>query len=625
MNNASPFSRPTIVRTTLFTLALAIVLGCAHLIFKNLLPGPKGMGPDYSFFFPELLSNYYAVRIEGWLTPPWFTPAFCGGQPAFADPQSIFYSVPQFLVAYFDPVHSVYGTLLIFIGAGFAGAYLFLRFSLGRSVPAAIVGATVFALNGFFSHRMLIGHLAFHGIMLTPWLALFLTMPTGKSSSPVGKSLLLGVAGAAVLAYWIVSGMAVLVIPAAMSVAALVLIHGIIGGSLRPLPIRAALSVVLGLGLAASKIAAALAYTAELPRTGYLLPGMSTVLETVNIAIRALFLSPENIAAIAAASMSNTQFRFDRHELEFTVTLVPAALAVIALISLLYRGRASRHTADGVNAWKAGLGTALALLLALPIAVNTFDPHWNSFLKSLPVIGSASNLFRWFWIFIPVLAVVSAIAFDKAFASDYGRRAAGMIAFAAVLTTHSQIDRSYYASIGYDPKVISAAFAAARKPNIAPTIRYIGANINSKGKIVSRGSNDLIVMGISQLRCYNPMFGYLLEWFPMAPLHPGSPLEVNDGRLNLKNPACYLFPKENGCVPGEHFAESRKDDAERFLHFQSHPFNRSENQKMADLATGLSLSAIPLIVMAGLFALRRGRRPSDVDSIADTSTEPQNH
>lgn len=597
---------PTLKQSALFITALTIVVIFSHLIFNDLFPGPKGLGHDYSYFFPHLLANYFAIRTEGWLNPAWFTPAFCGGQPAFADPQSIFYSLPQLLVTFLDPVQSVYATLLIFTGMGFAGAYFFLRLSLGCSTVASLIGATVFALNGFFSHRILIGHLAFHGIMLIPWLAWALTMPIKRPSHSTGGSLLLGAVGASILAYWILSGMVVLLIPALLAVAALILIYGIYGHPFRHLALRIALCLVLGLGLSASKLSGMLAYITEVPRAYYPLPGMSDLASTIGIAVRALFLSPENIATTAAAGLTNAQFRLDRHEFEFSVSLVPLVLIVIGLLVRLKQGTYSAH-AFTVKIWQYALGAGLLLLMLLPVAVNTFAPAWNDFLKSLPIIGSSSNLFRWFFIFVPVLAVASAIAFDRAFPSGHSRYLAGAIAISTIFLTHAQIDRSYYSSQSYDPKPVAKAFSAARKPDIAPKVQYIGANLNSRGQIMSRGSNDLIVMNVSQMRCYNPMFGYLLEAFPMETLHPGDPLEVTDGHLNLKDPACYVFPKENNCKPGDHFSEKRIDDAKSLLHYRSYPFSRSGRQKTADLISLLAIIALPVIIVASVISLRRKR------------------
>ena len=87
--------------------------------------------------------------------------------------------------------------------------------------------------------------------------------------------------------------------------------------------------------------------------------------------------------------------------------------------------------------------------------------------------------------------------------------------------------------------------------------------------------NDLVAYGASQLLCYVPIFGYSLEHFPIKTLRPGPALDEAAGVLNVKNPACYVYPKENLCVPGDHFAVSQKEDAIKFLSYEPFDFNKS--------------------------------------------------
>jgi hypothetical protein len=118
--------------------------------------------------------------------------------------------------------------------------------------------------------------------------------------------------------------------------------------------------------------------------------------------------------------------------------------------------------------------------------------------------------------------------------------------------------------------------------------------------------NDLVATGLSQLRCYNPAFGYALEKFPRKTLHRGSIFEVVDGRLNLKDPACYVFPAENGCSPGDHFRLARKGDAERFSQYRTHPFARSRRQIWADRVTRIAVFLVPLLLLgAGGWSIQR--------------------
>jgi hypothetical protein len=111
--------------------------------------------------------------------------------------------------------------------------------------------------------------------------------------------------------------------------------------------------------------------------------------------------------------------------------------------------------------------------------------------------------------------------------------------------------------------------------------------------------------------CYWPTFGYRLENFPAGPLQLGATLEeAAPGVLNVKNPACYVFPRENACVPGDHFRTAQRDDAARFLRYEPFPFARSARQIVSD---GVSLAALVLVAGAFfcrlLFGVRRALHP----------------
>jgi hypothetical protein len=98
-----------------------------------------------------------------------------------------------------------------------------------------------------------------------------------------------------------------------------------------------------------------------------------------------------------------------------------------------------------------------------------------------------------------------------------------------------------------------------------------------------QGRNDVLVQGGSQLLCYEPLFGYALEKFPIRTLHPGSILAVHEGYLNLKNPACYVYPLENACEPGEHFFVDQQEVAKAFSAYKPLPFRLPAWQKAANV------------------------------------------
>jgi hypothetical protein len=84
---------------------------------------------------------------------------------------------------------------------------------------------------------------------------------------------------------------------------------------------------------------------------------------------------------------------------------------------------------------------------------------------------------------------------------------------------------------------------------------------------------------------------------------------LGDGTLNLKNPACYQFPRENGCAPGDHFRITQREEAARFLRYESFSFRRSSRQQAADWVT-LAALLLTFAALAAAAALARRQRLS---------------
>jgi hypothetical protein len=97
------------------------------------------------------------------------------------------------------------------------------------------------------------------------------------------------------------------------------------------------------------------------------------------------------------------------------------------------------------------------------------------------------------------------------------------------------------------------------------------------------------------------MFGYQLQTFPFASLHEGPSLDSLNGVLNVKNPACFLYPAENGCVPGEQYRAEQQQTAADFLDWKSIPFEVPLTQRLADV---LNIAAL-VVVPVALLRLRR--------------------
>jgi hypothetical protein len=287
----------------------------------------------------------------------------------------------------------------------------------------------------------------------------------------------------------------------------------------------------------------------------------------------------------------------NRHEWEYGVSAAPlilvAAAAAVAAANVVRRHKRAPFTGDRVLAV-----VTIAILLSIPIALNWYQPDWNRFLKAAPYLGNSSSLLRFFSTYIPVVVVLAGLALDwlplPAFAQGHGRRLLAAIGIGIVLLQNLTTDRAYYAGQHYAIAPIEAAYARAQATRSVPAIEAIGG----LGDVLG-GPNDAMINGRSQLYCYQPLFGYSLERFPAAPLRPGPVIAPIGQVINVKNPACYVFPAENSCRPGNQFTIAQVEEAVAFLNYWPITFEQPYRQQ---LATWLSLISMVFIAAALLAA-----------------------
>ena len=112
-------------KKNLIYLFLIIFIFTLHqFIFLDFFPNSKNrIGPDYEYFLPNFLYGKIWFK-NNFLFVPWFTPSFCCGIPFFADPQSMYYSIPQIIFIIFDPILSLKLTFLILSIFSYSGMFL---------------------------------------------------------------------------------------------------------------------------------------------------------------------------------------------------------------------------------------------------------------------------------------------------------------------------------------------------------------------------------------------------------------------------------------------------------------------------------------------------------------------
>ncbi len=585
-------SRKKLFACTLAPLTGLLLLLIYHWIFGGFYPNANGaIGHDYAYFFPRLLDGYYWQLNNGPFATQWFTPALCGGIPAFANPQNLYFSAPQWLTFWMDPLSAVYATQLIFAAAGFGGFYLLLRHCFHTSRSGALLGGALFLFNGFFAHRMLVGHLTFHAFMLLPLIACLLLYDYRRASRPRLFLLLLTGTAALLISYWVYSGMVHLILPAVLVLLFSGLLHGLLYGGQRLFWGRLIAAGGLGIAIALPKLGASLAFLGNFERSSYALPGAETVWGLLALTFEALFLTPSG--ETAREVMSNMQWTLRRHELEYGVTLIPlfmlgAGAAVI--------GR-SRLTRVITSQWPTI--AALLLILLIPLALNYYQTDWNALLKATPLLGSSSTLIRWFAIYPPAIILLAVLLFEKSLQAARLKAAISAVAIGAVVLINLLTDRDFYHDQPYQPGIITTAYHKASDTRRPPIIKRIFAFVDQQGNIqLPSFRDDVMTQGASQLFCYEAMFGYRREHLPSKPLRAGRVDQVFNGRFNIKNPACYVYPEENNCRPGDHFIVAQATQAEAFVSYRPFAFALPGWQTAATHVSRWLLVAIALLWLA---------------------------
>lgn len=593
----SPIAKSMSGRVSFASLAIwltyIVLLAFFCIIYHPFFPLPGArIGDDYSLMFTGWLDGLIWFQKNG-LEVPWFSPSFCAGQPFFPDPQSSFYSLPQLINLVAPPLKTAFATLLLSATLMFWGGYLLMRkvFSTGPLVAGLVGGLLMF--NGFLPHRMLVGHVTFHGFALVPWIALLLLMGIRHRFNSVAAACAAGL----MLAYWVHSGFGTLILAGGLAIIVIALVFGLTGRALAGFLMRGALAGAIGLGVAIAKLWATFSFLSYFPRTFYLLPGAASVSDAVPMIAGALLLPSQWAADLGMPRLTNIQWSLAPHEWAYNFGIVTGLL----LLGLIVHRIGSKKWHWPATRRQALLWLILSLCLAWPLAFNVWDPTWNEFLKTVPVINSASTPLRWIIVYIPFIAVAIGLLLEKAKLGKIGH----FLAAACLAGTVAQAayePRQFYRAQEYDARPITIADEMLRAERFNPGVRVLGtsAEVQVDNVRMHLRGNDTFIAGVSQIFCYNPVFGYRLEKFSAANLNAGPILAVHDGFLNLKNPACYVYPEENDCQPGDRFRADQLEQAKAFIDHRPFSFKLSEGQKWAGRLTQFSLAFIACILLIWL-------------------------
>ena len=351
----------------------------------------------------------------------------------------------------------------------------------------------------------------------------------------------------------------------------------------------------LGIALCAYRLFPTLAYSANVPRLNEMVQSGS-LLRLVGGAAASLFV-PQILSMFERRDLLNLQ----RHELEYGVGLAPLLILLVAVSRGLVRGWGVRFLSE-LPYRKQVACLALCSILLVPILMSYSGLHW--LLVQIPVIKSMSVMLRFWSVYIPILCIAAAIVLDQIVSNQKQRIGWSIAAIALTVIQAASTNVRFYQEQLYDPTAMNTAYRQIQDGRGLPPIDRIEQPTSAADFMWNEG----FVSGATTLPCYEPMFGYSNKDFPLGRLEIGPVLQSSRGLLNLKNPACYVFPGANSCRPGDEFTDVQLASAEAFTHYKPFPYRWPAWQYAATGITMMSALFCAVVAATGLFGWARRRR-----------------
>ena len=232
-------------------------------IFQSFFPNINNLvGHDYEMFVPNLIFGKIWFS-NNFLSVPWFTPSFCCGIPFFADPQSMYYSIPQIIFLIFNPILSLKIIFFILSAFGYLGMFFLVRKNFKFNVYVSLLCASLFLFNGFFVYRAIAGHVAYLSYIYVPLYCFFLINSYESKSESLNNIYL--ILSAIIFANFFHSGSGPIIFIIFTSILSVLLLYSHLINSLRII-FKLILSLILGTLIALSKIIASLFFLSNFPR-----------------------------------------------------------------------------------------------------------------------------------------------------------------------------------------------------------------------------------------------------------------------------------------------------------------------------------------------------------------------
>ena len=558
-----------------FILLFLAILIVHQYIFQQFFPNTDGfIGHDWEIFLP----NFMFGKIwfyNNLLSIPWFSPSFCCGIPFFADPQTMFYSLQQVIYLIFDPMISTKIFFFILSVFGYIGTFLLMKKNFKFNNYVSLLCAGLFLFNGFFVYRAIAGHVAYLSYVFVPLYCYFLITSLEKKTNYIFLVL-----SALVFANFFHSGSGPIILIIFTSILFVILLYLHLENNFR-IFFKFFQSLVLGTLISFSKITSSLFFLSNFPRQ-YPATEFNSLMSFFKTFFVSFFVKPnqnnfnENISSM---------FPFGIHEMEYSVSSIP-----LILIFFVFFINKKVFT---FNFYNIRFIILIFVIFFIPILLNVNIFNQFQIISKIPILNSTWVQFRWMAVYILPIIIISGLVIQNLNA-DFKKKQYLVIVLVSLLLVQNFIkDNSWHFN---DQRYsIQNAINFSTKLKQGSNVEILGPGIvldKTGSPKKTNSSNDMFFFSYSPLLCNQAIFGYGLEKLNAKKItfnskqllqddsifYSSNKLDEKDGNFMFFNPSCFLFPKENNCLPGDTFKISEKEKLTKFTKYKKFEFQQNKFQ-----------------------------------------------
>jgi|TARA_B100001964_G_C14210186_1_gene590127 hypothetical protein len=571
------------IKKNFFFLTLFFVILIIHqIIFQDFFPNSKGfLGHDYEQFIPNFIFGKIWFQ-NNFLSIPWFSPSFCCGVPFFADPQSMFYSLQQFIFIIFDPVHSIKIIFFTFSLIGYVAMFFLVKRNFNFNNYSSLVCASLFLFNGFFVYRAITGHIAYLSYIFIPLYCFLLIQSLDNKINKSGLIYL--ILSSIIFANFFHSGSGPIILIIVTSIFFVLLLYAHLNNNLT-IFYKFFQSLFLGILISLSKIIASLFFLSNFPRQ-YPATEFNSFLAYMKNFFLSFFLEPnQNYFNETVKSILFLRV----HEMEYSLSIVP----LISLLLIFFLDKKYFK----IVSYNLRFLLIIFFIFLIPILLNVNFLNQYQLIEKIPILNSTWVQFRWITIYILPIILITGLLIENVKINFKIKKYLSISLILILLIQNFIKDKSWhFDKLSYNVKN-SSDFTLKLKEGMKPKINGPALLMKKNGKLKKvNNRNDMFFFSYSPLRCYQPIFGYRLEKLKKKKiifnskkvlqdgslLYYSDKLDENNGELTFFNPTCFLYPKENNCLPGDTFKISEKEKLIKFANYKKFDFKQNKTQVLAN-------------------------------------------